>query len=656
MTPPFTAQPTDALMAAHTSVGLMLGSFLWLRRLASRTATLVMASAIVLAVVAPIDATFLQGIGILVDATHAIRLLKIALALAVLSTALTRRLWLTGVACVGAAATWWVVDYIQDSDAELAGLVLVFLGLLIALQWTKAPLDSAPSAESAAADRRPLWVEDVAAFCLGTLAGTLICWVVLHGWTDSGDEWADTFQAALFARFHAYGAVPHCPEAFRAFWVFQYMGRSFAQYTPGWPFFMAPFVALRLPWLAGPASLGLLAAGVARLARRAAAGLPAIGAASPRARARTAGHFAVLVLLLGSTVLLNGGSRYPHVFVAAMFAWCVEGVLTLGAGGLTDTQRWIWGAALGGCAALLLSARPIDGGLGLGPFVYLVYLVVRRRVAWRTLAAGALAFGIIALGSLVVLRLQLGKWFTTGYSLNATFYPWNTIESWSIPKANEYKWGIPLATGAYSWFPCSPAVGVAGLAALRGRTRRVSFIFFLSVATLLASYTLLEAGRGFQRGYGPRYTLPLVVPMAVGTGLVLAQLWAWAATKTAERTALAAGGPAAIALTAIVLGVVRIGALVYPYAYADGQSHNRLHEAIKSAHLHDAIVFAGTGFNDTDPMDLPENLPLEFYPNQDVLIAIDRGADTIQCVREHHPTRKLYRAVLGAPIRIVAIP
>ena len=48
----------------------------------------------------------------------------------------------------------------------------------------------------------------------------------------------------------------------------------------------------------------------------------------------------------------------------------------------------------------------------------------------------------------------------------------------SLPKPEEYKFGITLATGAYCWWPCSPALGLAGLATLRGRAQRIGFIFF----------------------------------------------------------------------------------------------------------------------------------------------------------------------------------
>ena len=255
--------------------------------------------------------------------------------------------------------------------------------------------------------------------------------------------------------------------------------------------------------------------------------------------------------------------------------------------------------------------------------------------------------------TLVILRLQLGRWFQTGYSLAETFYPWAKV-AWSLPKPNEYKWGFPLAAGSYCWWPCSPAVGLAGLAALKGRARRLAFVFFLSAVSLVLLCTLTEFGRGFDFGYGPRYELPLLVPMAVGTGVVLADLWTRARAHAVGTSALALGGPAALALAAVVVGVVRIAPYLYPFTYADVHTHNRLKDAIDaSTDLHNAVVFGGVGLNTTDPLDLTENLPLDLYPNQDVLIAIDRGPEETRCVQEKYRGRKFYRAIPSEPVRIV---
>ena len=150
----------------------------------------------------------------------------------------------------------------------------------------------------------------------------------------------------------------------------------------------------------------------------------------------------------------------------------------------------------------------------------------------------------------------------------------------------------------------------------------------------LTFYAMAELGRGFDMGYGPRYQLPCVVPMAAGTGAVLASLGRGSRRRFDAGARFAPAGPAALALAAIAVGVVRIAPLVYPYNYADVKTHNRFHDALKAHPVHDAIVFAGGGLIDTDPMDLTENLPLDLYPDQDVLVALDHRPDEARCVRE----------------------
>jgi len=652
MTSPFTTQPLDALMAAQSSVGVVLGALLWLRSLRPRIATWLLLAAIALAVTAPVDGDFLAGVGVTLDPKFMHHLLKLAAALATAGALLSRRALLVVVAALGEASLWFITGYLQGSDYELAAAHLAFFGLLVGVHLRT--LAGEPPAGKGTEDPwAGAWVDDVVAFALGTTAGAVVCRMLLHGWTNSGDEWANTFQSAVFAKLRAYGSVPHCSEAFRSFWVFEHVGRSFSQYTPGWPLFMAPFVALHNVWLAGPASLGLLAAGVSRLGRRAGAGFSPGTPPPSLDQARASGRLAVLALLLSAGVLINGGSRYPHIFVAAAFAWALEALMTISTAGLSTGRQWAWGSVLGACAALLLAARPADGcTLGIGLFLYFGYAFARKRMGWRAITGCAIAF--VALGglTLVILRLQLGRWFATGYSLTPTLYPWTGF-AMSVPEPNAYKWGIPLATGSYCWWPCSPAVGLAGLASLRGRAQRMAFVFFFACVPFVTFYTLVTMGRGFDLGYGPRYSLPCVVPMAVGTGVALGYLWKAARARWTAVPAIRVAGPAAVALAAVYVGVVRIAPLIYPFTFADVQNHNRLHEALAPLDLHGAVVFAGNGLINTDVMDLPENLPLDLYPNQDVLIAIDRGPEMVSCVRGVYPSRRFYRAVPGGRVQIV---
>jgi len=653
MMAPYTSEPLEAFMAAQTSAGLTLGALLWFRKLAPPVSTLLFGAGIALAVAAPVSADFLTGVGFRLEPEHAKLILKIAAGCTTLAALLTRREWLSIVALVGEGTLWQITNYIQDSDRELAVAHLAFFGLLLGVHWrTLGPPRVAAATEHARDPGPPWrpWVDDLAAFGIATLLGTIVCWVLLGAGTDSADEWGYTFQAALFAKLRAYGAVPPCTDAFESYWVFEHLGRRFAQYTPGWPMFMSPFFIARAVWLAGPVSFGILVAGVARLTRRAAAGF-ALGAKPPtEGEVRAAGRFAAAAMLLSPMLLINAGSRFPHEFVAGMFVWSIEALFALSSDDLPPSLQLRWGAVLGGASAMLLSARPGDGAtLGVGLFLYFVYALARRRIGWRPVAAAAVPFALVTGVTLVILRLQVGTWFSTGYSLAADIRSW-AKPAYSLPKPNEFKAGIPLGTGSYCWWPCSPAMGLMGLVALRGRARRITFVLAVGLLAMLALYTMAEFGRGWDFGYGPRYTLPTTVPMAVGAGLVFARVWAEVASPSPDRAAVAAF---AVGAVAVLLGVIRIAPLLYTYAYADVHAHNRVPRALEPAHLRGAIVVAEPGVSNTAPMDLTENLPIDLYPDQDVLIANDHDPGTVQCLKQNFPHRALFKALPGEPARLV---
>jgi hypothetical protein len=623
--------------------------------------------AIGLAILAPVGTPpYAKGdiarqVGLALGQNFAKPALKVAAALATLGAIATGRRPLVRAAVVGEAVLWTVTDYIRDSAGELAALHLAFFGLLVGIRAVALDEGALPLADSrrewlespgmAALDG--FWEEDAIAFVAGIVAGGVVCWTVTGGQTIAADEWGYTFQAALFAKGRAYGSVPACAESFAGFDVYQYMGRSFAQYTPAWPAFMTPFVAVGVAWLAGPVSLGLLCAGVSRLGRRAVAGASTTTELST-SRVRLGGRLAVAALVLSSSTVLNGASRFSHVFVAAMFAWSVEALFVLSRPELSGRAQRRWGILLGAAAALLISARPADGStLGLGLFAYVAFALAKRRIRLTALASPLATFSVVAFGALIILRLQLGEWFKTGYSLIPIFHPWDSV-AWSPPRADEYRWGFPLAAGAYCWAPCSPAVGLAGLASLRGDARRLATVLFVGCSALVVLYTLTKFGRVSDWGYGPRYDLPCIVPMAVGTGVVLEELWNHARRPSALVRRVDAYGPVALAVLAVAIAADRIGPRVYAYARERVRSHNRLHEALKRSPLEHAVVFVDRGVNDTDPLDLTENLPIDLYPDQAVLVAIDRGPASIECVRREFPVRALYRALPGPETKIVS--
>ena len=357
---------------------------------------------------------------------------------------------------------------------------------------------------------------------------------------------------------------------------------------------------------------------------------------------------AALATMTGSTMLINGGSRFGHIFVCACFAWSIEALAVAhDAAARPRARRWKWGAFLGLMSSWMLATRPTDGAtLGLGLALYFVYAALRMRVPWRGFVATALAF--LAWGGLtvVLLRLQLGKWLTTGYSLTQTYYPWAKFEL-QHAEAERGPLGVPLATGSYCWWPLCPALGLAGLiAALRGEGRRVGFMLAAGrrpVPRLLLVVHLRP--RHGTSATAPGTSFPAIVPMAVGTGVVVAPLWVAAPTRTSRRGAPSPwAGLSRSFIAAFVMGIVRLAPLVYPINHADIAQRNTVYEAAKAGHLKDAIVWLEPHTTMSDPLDLTQNYPLELYPDQPVLYAIDRGPDARACVRSMYPHRTQYHS------------
>jgi hypothetical protein len=274
-------------------------------------------------------------------------------------------------------------------------------------------------------------------------------------------------------------------------------------------------------------------------------------------------------------------------------------------------------------------------------------------VGWRALAAATAGFAFWAGLALVILRLQLGKWFTTGYSLNSVIYPWN-ITKYDMPEPNQWKYGLPVATGAYCWWPCSLALGLAGLAMLGGRSLRLVVAIAIGILGYVVYCEWLDVGqRGFDWGYGPRYLMPLIVPMAVGGGVALAPLVIGARRHlSAGRSAIARGGPPALAVFALVSGWVRIVPLVWPTQAEHTRRHARVATTIADMRLKNAIVLVKPGTSGVEPLDLTTNLPIDLYPNQDVIVAIERSPETVTCMRQAFPGRQVYRASGGEDVRI----
>jgi hypothetical protein len=642
---PYTLDFADSFMAAQWGAALLLTAALMFWRI-SRATRAILLLGIWVSAVAVIAPQEISPLGWKPGPQAFRHLLLLSSSLGVLAAVVSRRVLIGIFAALGVYPLWWLTGTLRGSDAELAALHLAWLGLITGMLGRQArPRDQDPPQLEV---EESYLVHDTVAFVGATVIAALMCAFVHHKHDGGADEWGYTFQAAVFAKGRLYSQVPRCDTFLESFYVYETSGRMFSQYTPGWPMFIVPFVWIRQVWLSGPFSLGVLAWGMARLGRSA---MRAFGRkdAPPSARAiRIAGTWAAVMACFGTTLIVNGASRYPHVYTLALYAWTLEALLQVATPGLRRDRQVLWGLVLGTASVHMVAVRPADGAfMGIGVALAFLWFLARKQVGWRAFVSAAAAFALWTAVMLVILRLQLGKWFTTGYALNSVIHPWNIVK-FSKPQLSEWKYGLPLATGSYAWWPASLPLGLAGLAHARGKARWLTFAMAISCLPYIVFCMYLDLGqRGVDWGYGPRYLMILMIPMMVGGVLALTPITLAALSRaTSERSPLLRGGPLALVMLGMVSAWIRIVPLEWATTAEHTKKHSAINQAIEAANLKNAIVIAAYGTTSFSDLDLTTNYPVDLYPDQDAIIAIDRSQPTeaFECLRSAFPGRRIYRA------------
>jgi hypothetical protein len=383
---------------------------------------------------------------------------------------------------------------------------------------------------------------------------------------------------------------------------------------------MVPFVWIRTIWMAGPASFGLLTMAGVRLGR-----LATYLYSGRRDLALSGGRFAGVSFLLTNTLVINAGSRFPHILVTALYALAAEQAWLLWhAPGRRDAFRHA--ALLGFFGGWLVTTRLSEGFLLVGIFLGVVYGLLRRQ---------------IALGPFLVAGGVSAVWFVIPFQLTAEFHPWAKL-TYSPPPPDLIKWHVPLATGSYCWWPLAPGFGLAGcILGMRSRARSLVVMLGIGSLLMLVYYASITYGRGWDFGYGPRYQLQTVVPMVVGAALVWAHVGMFQ-DASARR----------VAWVLASIGVLGVASTTLPYNHQVVSDAMGVALAAQRAGLKNALVVVPPGVGRYGDYDHPKNLPLELY-DQDVLLA---NTKDIQCLRENYSHRKLYQAAGRFPVTFQPMP
>ncbi len=636
---PYTNHYPEAVALAGQLVGATLLAVAWANPLRTRVATPLFGAAVVSTALIP---TLIPSVFKLPESIPLAYALQGCALLATIALLLQRSRWLKLLALLGQAGLLALSLYVRESDHELTLTYVFWYGLLLGSHL----LTDAPPRRDFADERpRSRAFTEALIFVVTVALAFFVTSTVFHRLIHDGDEIAYTFQARVYGQLKPYAPIPPCASMFENYWVFPYNGHEFSQYTPGWPLFMAPFARFGLVDLASPVCAGLMAIGISRLSRRVASGLSPDVVRAERIQ-NIAAVLGPLSALLGPSMLLNAASRFSHVMVCLCFVWAVESLSVISSRDVSARRAWGYGLLLGAATSLAVATRPADGVfLGAGIFLYFLWAAVHRRIAWRSWLGTAIGFSAFAGLSLVILRLQLGKWFQTGYTIAPTIHPEAALKlSW--PRANEWKFGVPLAISSYMWWPAAPALGIAGLLrALGGRERRVAFMLLVGPLIVLSFYFFVEFDRFSDDGLGPRYFLVHVVPMSVGGAAVVAPLFdrIWIGLER-PLTWLRRLAPAALAAAAFVYGVAEIAPLVYPVAAHEYKYTTAPFLGAQKLGLKNAIVMIIPGHATEHITNLAQNDPFE--KNPDVLFLIRRSKADEVCAKEHFPGRTWYRAGL----------
>ena len=636
---PYTNHYPDAMALAGQVVGATLTAVAWANPLRTRVATPLFSVAVLATALIP---SLIPAVFTLPEGVPLAYPLQAAALLATVAMLLQPSHALKVLAVLGQLLLFALSSYVRESDHELTLTYVFWYGLLLGshLLTTAAPRrDFEPS------DKRSYALTETLIFLSTVALAFLVTSTVFHRLITDGDEVAYTFQAEVYGRLKPYAPIPPCASMFENYWVFQHNGHEFSQYTPGWPLFMALFARLGLVDLASPVCAGLMAVGLSRLSRRLAGGLAPDDESAERIRA-IAAVLGPLLAVLGPSMLLNAAARFSHVMVCLCFVWAVESVSVIAERKVSPRRALGYGVLLGASTALAVATRPADGAfLGVGVFLYFLSAAVRRQIPWRAWLGTSLGFAACAGLTLTILRLQLGAWFQTGYTIAPTIHPEAALRlSW--PRAHEWKYGVPLAVSSYMWWPAAPALGIAGLLrALGGRERRVAFMLLVGPLIVLTFYFFVEFDRFSDDGLGPRYFLVHVIPMSAGGAALLAPLFAriWLGLERPISWLLRLT-PALVATAAICYGVARIAPLIYPVAVAEYKYKTAPFRGAQKLGLKNAIVMIIPGHSTEHITNLAQNRPFE--ENPDVLFLIRRNKADEVCAEQHFPGRTWYRAGL----------
>ncbi len=466
------------------------------------------------------------------------------------------------------------------------------------------------------------------------LAATLsITWGVFEAMPHIEDEFANYFQAQIFASGRLWVPSPAQPGSFLVPFAIDMNGRRFAKYPPGFTAALALGVMLNVPWLVNPL-IGVLT-------------LLVLYATGRQLFNAETGLLASLLGLLSPMFLGLSSTLLAHAFSACcllLFTWFyiqISGSRFHIPNSKFQIKSILMNSTLGGIAlGLAALTRPYTALVYVLPFVLLALWQLGRTRRWSLFGAFA-ALGL-ASGAMVIVLLLYGRALTGEYTVNLypLLWPYDRIgfgpghgvlpqgHSVDIALKNALVDLQDLSTQLLGWPYLSWLPALLGLA-LPPR-RRVEWALVAPFIVIVAAY-----GAYWIQGsslYGPRYyyeALPLLWLLAA-RGLL--KLW---------RLAPKLARPALCVFLAVMVGwnvLAQMPAHFNRWRGLYGVDHS-MQQRIAQLDIHNALIFVHIHhWGDYSELAWTNTLSLD----GDIVFALDEGTKANNAVIASYPGRRVF--------------
>ena len=342
------------------------------------------------------------------------------------------------------------------------------------------------------------------------------------------DELAQAQQAKIFLEGRLWAAVREPAEAFSSFQMVELGGRSFAQYTPGWPAALALGELIGLRWLMGPLAGGVAVAALLLLAiRLGERPLVALGAAA--------------LLACSPWFFLNAASHMNHTATTALIA--VGALLLVSAIGSRNStlRRFAFAGLAFGLAGAVRPADALAFAAPAGAWLLLRAFRSRRSLELVAFITGGivttllvLAFNAATTGDPFTFGL-VAQW-GAGHELGFHEAPWGSTHTpqRGLAVINAY---LRLMQISVFESPVPALLPVMAAMLLAGRVTAADRYLLVSSMLLLLVYFSYW---GVSVEYiGPRFLLPIAPIVALWIARLPRVISTWSASPYMGRVATA---------------------------------------------------------------------------------------------------------------------